>query len=274
MNSISVVDSIKEHGTTAAGAYYNDSHSIKIMKKAIEKKPISELITYSRSDDHELHFFAHEYGHYIADSLEHNQLSTDSKIVQESLLRYFDGDIFKTKTSNLVKELGSYGSRNAQEAFAEAFAEAYTCKEPGRFAKIFREELEKILDITQNGSAPKLLEKNPASGIMKLPKAEKCVIPKAKFTEYALNPAKDPDKAEAFRKALGYTSENADELITQIQSKISSYEAVERGDNGYGMTYQVVMDIDGPNGKRAKVLTAWIDDREKGETRLTTVHID
>lgn len=168
LNSISVVDSIKEHGTTAAGAYYNDSHSIKIMKKAIEKKPTSELITYSRSDDHELHFFAHEYGHYIADSLEHNQLSTDYKIVQESLLRYFDGDIFKTKTSNLVKELGSYGSRNAQEAFAEAFAEAYTCKEPGRFAKIFREELEKILDITQNGSASKLLEKNPASGIMEL----------------------------------------------------------------------------------------------------------
>ena len=119
----------------------------------------------------------------------------------------------------------------------------------------------------------KEIAKSGDFGIMKLPRAEKCVIPKAKFTEYALNPAKDPDKAEAFRKALGYTSENADELITQIQSKISSYEAVERGDNGYGMTYQVVMDIDGPNGKCAKVLTAWMMN-VKGETRLTTVHID
>ena len=47
-----------------------------------------------------------------------------------------------------------------------------------------------------------------------------------------------------------------------------------KGDRGYGMTYEVIMDITGPNGKTAKVLTAWIDDRSKGEMRLTTVHVD
>ena len=46
----------------------------------------------------------------------------DYDIVQSSLLRYFDGDIFKAKTSNLVDVLGSYGSKDAREAFAEAFA--------------------------------------------------------------------------------------------------------------------------------------------------------
>ena len=40
------------------------------------------------------------------------------------------------------------------------------------------------------------------------------------------------------------------------------------------MTYEVIMDITGPNGKTAKVLTAWIDDRNNGEMRLTTIHVD
>lgn len=145
LKTITIVDSLNEKGTSAAGAYYNDSRSIKLMKKAIETKPTSKLITYSKSDDQELHFLAHEYGHYIADTLEKNLKIDDYEIIQNSLLRYFDNDIFMAKTSNLEDALGSYGSRDAHEAFAEAFAEAYTCKEPGKFAKIFREELEKIL---------------------------------------------------------------------------------------------------------------------------------
>lgn len=120
----------------------------------------------------------------------------------------------------------------------------------------------------------KYIEKTATSDIMVLPRYESSVIPKAKFTEYALNPSKDPDKAKAFKTALGYTTENADHLIEQIRSSLPLYKAVEKGDRGYGMTYEVIMDITGPNGKTAKVLTAWIDDRNKGEMRLTTVHVD
>ena len=145
LKSITIVDSLKIRGKTVAGGYYSDSQSIRLMKKAIETKPTSKLLTYSKSDDHEIHFLAHEYGHYVADSLAKNLSITDYDIIQNSLLRYFEGDIFSTKTSNLVDVLGSYGSKNAHEAFAEAFAEAYTCKEPRKFAKIFKEELEKAL---------------------------------------------------------------------------------------------------------------------------------
>ncbi len=67
---------------------------------------------------------------------------------------------------------------------------------------------------------------------------------------------------------------NADELMQQIREKLSEYGAEEKGDRGYGMTYEVVMDITGPNKKTAKVLTAWIDDKNNGEMRLTTVHVD
>jgi len=145
LSSVTIVDDLKVNGKTAAGAYYSNSQSIELMKKAIGTRPASKLITYSNSDDFEMHFFAHEYGHFVADSLEKTFSITDYDIIQNSLLRYFDGDIFKAKTSNLVDVLGSYGSKNAKEAFAEAFAEAYTCKEPRQFARIFREELEQAL---------------------------------------------------------------------------------------------------------------------------------
>lgn len=120
----------------------------------------------------------------------------------------------------------------------------------------------------------KSVAKDSGSGIMKLPRYKNAVIPKAKFTQYALNPDKDPDKARAFEKALGYTMDNADELISQIYSKIPEYNAKEKPDNGWGKRYEVIMDIAGPNGKTAKVLTAWIDDKNTGEMRLTSVYVD
>ncbi len=120
----------------------------------------------------------------------------------------------------------------------------------------------------------KAIAKNEESGIIKLPKAEEAVIPTAKLTEYALNPSKEPDKAAAFESALGYNTENAEDLIKQIKAKLPDGTAKEKGDRGYGMTYEVVMDITGPNGKTAKVLTAWIDDQKSGEMRMITAHVD
>lgn len=126
----------------------------------------------------------------------------------------------------------------------------------------------------ENWIEEKSIEKDSDSGIIKLPRYKDAVIPKAKFTQYALNPDKDPDKAKAFEKALGYTVDNADELISQIYDKISKYNAKEKPDNGWGKRYEVIMDIVGPNGKTAKVLTAWIDDKNTGEIRLTSVYVD
>lgn len=131
-----------------------------------------------------------------------------------------------------------------------------------------------IAEYEKRHGGKKPIAKDSGSGIMKLPRYENAVIPKSKFTQYALNPDKDPNKTRAFEKALGYTMDNADELIKQIHEKLSEYKAVEKGDRGWGMTYEVVMDITGPNGKTAKVLTAWIDDKNNGEMRLTTVHVD
>ena len=128
-----------------------------------------------------------------------------------------------------------------------------------------------------NGQAKKTAERlknREKQGIMKLPKYQEVVIPKEKFTQYALNPDKDPNKAKAFQLALGYTLENADELIKQIYDKLPEYEAKEKPDNGWGKRYEVKMDLTGPNGKTAKVLTAWIEDKDTGEMRLTSAYVD
>ena len=85
---------------------------------------------------------------------------------------------------------------------------------------------------------------------------------------------KDPDKAKAFKKAFGYTIDDADDLINQINKNLPDYQAVRKGDRGWGETYEVVMELEGKNGKTAKVLTAWIDYENNGEMRLTTVHVD
>ncbi len=107
-----------------------------------------------------------------------------------------------------------------------------------------------------------------------LPRADEAVIPIKKLTEYALNITKDKDKAIAFDLALGYNVNNADKLIENIKNNLKLFPARKREDKGFGITYEVVLELTGENGKKANVLTGWIDDIENGETRLTTLHID
>ena len=84
----------------------------------------------------------------------------------------------------------------------------------------------------------------------------------------------DLNKAQAFQQALGYDLSNYQELIRNIKRSLPEAEATAKGDNGFGMRYEVKMNLTGPNGKTAKVLTAWIDNGETGEMRLTSVYID
>lgn len=86
-----------------------------------------------------------------------------------------------------------------------------------------------------------------------------------------MNPLKSPEKARAYQEALGYNLENCDELIENIKNNIDESKFVPKGDNGYGMRYEQIIRLKGPNGKEANILTAWIE--ENGEKRLTSAYI-
>ena len=106
-----------------------------------------------------------------------------------------------------------------------------------------------------------------------LPNADKAIIPIEKFTNYALDVAKEPDKATAFRLALGYTHENADMLIQNIQVNLCRFPAIRNGHNGHGWLYECIMSLVGVNGRSAKVLTAWIVRDNEDFPRLTSVYV-
>ena len=110
-----------------------------------------------------------------------------------------------------------------------------------------------------------------AKTIEKSEKSDKIILPDAKLSGYALNPKVDPHKAEAFATALGYTMANADLLKQNILDHIDEDKFVEKGDKGFGMRYEYIMELLGPNGKKANVLTAWIQD--DGKKRLTSVYV-
>ena len=128
----------------------------------------------------------------------------------------------------------------------------------------------------------KYVAKSGASGIINsgggkmniLPRCEEAVIPIEKFTEYALNPKRQPDKAIVFEKALGYNIANVDKLIANIKNNIQNFPAKSKGNKGHGELFEVVMILEGESGKKAKVLTGWIDDVNTGEVRFTSVYVD
>lgn len=138
----------------------------------------------------------------------------------------------------------------------------------------FIEEYERKHGGEQAEKVENRLNDSEKDGKLKLPRYEEAIIPDAKLSSYALNPEKAPDKAQAFQQALGYNLSNYQELIKNIRRHLPEAEAIAKGDNGFGMRYEIKMNLTGPNGKSAKVLTAWIDDEATGEMRLTSVYID
>ena len=98
-------------------------------------------------------------------------------------------------------------------------------------------------------------------------------IPEEKFTKYALDPVRQPDKAEAFRKALGYTIDNSKELIEKVNEMFDPDKLLSRGANEYGDKFEQIMEITGPNGKTAYIKTGWIRYFGDAEYCMTSAYI-
>ena len=144
------------------------------------------------------------------------------------------------------------------------------------FAKInanSKTTIAKVTRITEKG-----VENSNESGIISAKGLKPDIqlfarIPKEKFTKYSLDPIKQPDKAKAFKEALGYSIENHQELIDNIQKNIDETKMVLKKEDRFGKRYEQVMELTGANGKKAKVCTAWIKETENSELRLTSAYV-
>ncbi len=101
-------------------------------------------------------------------------------------------------------------------------------------------------------------------------------LPISKITGYALN-INHPvggDKAYMFRKHLGYTQDNYQFLLQQIEEKALTADAVELKPNQYGRIFQVDLEILGSDqGQKEKVRTGWIIKPSSNVAQLTTLYI-
>lgn len=104
---------------------------------------------------------------------------------------------------------------------------------------------------------------------------ENFTIPEAKLTGYALNMdhPKGRNKAIAFREALGFTSDDAPEIMRRVYQWVGLHEPTFRESTPYGDTYFADIPMLGKNGKVANVRTGWILDRGATKMRLTSIYV-
>ena len=187
--------------------------------------------------------FTHELGHHV----------------QWTLLDVATGNKLGDRWEDYAGNISGYATATKSEYWAESFV-AYMRGETDIL------DPEYVAALKKKGIAS-----SKKSGIMQATNEFIKIIPEAKLVSYALDPLKDENKAKAFELALGYTKDNYQDLKKQVMEKVDESKLVPKGDIGYGMRYECVIEVDGLNGKKAKVLTAWIEDGE--DKRLTSIYV-
>lgn len=216
----------------------------------------------------------HEYGHFIhrhanADYVQKSSVFGAKDLGGKLINGDWKYDINSYYSANAKIETAKI-SKYATESPYEAFAEGFLAKEKGQEIP---ESIEKVIKEAKVKAGVKNVAKVDRSGTIKQNLqlfANK--MSEQKFIQYALNPLKAPDKAKAFKEALGYTVDNFEDLRQNILDNLVEDNFIEKGDNGYGMRYEQILELAGPNGKKAKVLTAWIQDGS--DKRLVSVYVD
>lgn len=109
----------------------------------------------------------------------------------------------------------------------------------------------------------------------RLPRGREAIIPTAKLVEYALDQEhpRGRHKARVFASALGI--EQGDWRYLQAQVLEAVVDAPIRGTRitPFGVTYDVVVPVDGLNGATHPVATIWLVESDR-PPRLVSIWVD
>ncbi len=100
---------------------------------------------------------------------------------------------------------------------------------------------------------------------MKLPNADRAIVPVEKLRDYSLNPShpEGKHKARIFAALLGFTAADAEKLREMVLNAVLSQEAVEGLTDEHGTRYRIDFEAQGLRDA-VTVRTAWHIDT--GET--------
>lgn len=110
---------------------------------------------------------------------------------------------------------------------------------------------------------------------VRLPNARRARIPTDKLVRYALDPSHERGrhKARVFASALGITATDWRYLHDAILGALPEATVRSTSITPFGVTYEVVVMVDGPNGATKPVVTTWIVEAD-GPPRLTSTWVD
>jgi len=71
-----------------------------------------------------------------------------------------------------------------------------------------------------------------------------------------------------------YRWRSFEELIANIRANIGKFPSDFKGTSDFGDIYEVIMELEGLNGRKASVVTGWIIDKGTDYPRLTSAYVD
>ena len=101
------------------------------------------------------------------------------------------------------------------------------------------------------------------------------VVDPRKLTCYALDydSPYGRHKAVLFEEVLGFTKDNYENLVRQVEMKAPDADAVFHSEDRFGKRYAVDLEIEGNNGHQAIVRTGWLVADGNNEAYLVTIYV-
>lgn len=108
---------------------------------------------------------------------------------------------------------------------------------------------------------------------MRLPNAHEARVDREKLLGYLLSTGHPVGRFKArFFRSLGFNESNVTFLEQQLISVAQSEEVIEAMSSPHGTKYVIEGTLETPSGRRARVRTVWIVERDRKQPRFITAY--